>query len=225
MIPFATTKHLILRPLQESDKDSVFSLLNDQRVQHGNNLGQRVPFPDMLWELVRTQALSQLLFLLVVEIKNEFLYMRGDDPNEIEDEQAPEAVRRQRRKFVGGVTLRLAESRNRDTELGISLAFAWWGKGLGTELLQWLLEHNFTQLNMHRMSLGVFGDNDRAIELYNYLGFVEEGRIREGLAHENGWVDFVKMGMLDREWQARKGQMGSTSAFDDVVVATMCKVV
>ncbi|KZT60058.1 acyl-CoA N-acyltransferase [Calocera cornea HHB12733] len=195
MIPFATTKHLTLRAVRDSDKDAVFSLMNDQRVAFGNNEGWHVPVSDMMWEAAKPQLLQSQLLLAVVEIK---------------------------REFVGGLNLHLAQPKDRDTDLGISLAFAWWGKGLGTELLQWALEHNFTQLNMHRMSLGVFGDNERAIELYKYLGFVEEGRVREGRCREGGaWVDFVRMGMLDREWQARKDQLGSTAQFDDVVVSTV----
>jgi len=168
-------------------------------------------------------SFEQTLVVVVVEIKKEFLFMRGHDPEEMEDELESEISRREKRKFVGFTSLGQEEPKNREVSMGIALAFAWWGKGLGAELLQWLLQHTFEKLGMHRMSLSVHGDNDRAIELYKYLGFVEEGRTREVLARPDGRVDVVRMGMLGREWHARELKQGLISAFDDVVVSCVCE--
>jgi len=224
MIPFGTTEHLLLRPFRESDLPAHRALGNDLRVAQGLRSSDAVPLPPLSWADFRP-LLEKTFLALVLEVKREYLYLRGDDPLEVEDESESESEeqRRERRKFVGVVSLDLGEEKHRDVSLGIGLAFAWWGKGLGTEVMRWLLGHTFNVLSMHRMSLNVFGDNERAIELYKYLGFVEEGRVREGLLRESGWVDLVHMGMLDREWHARKAALAEEdellSSFDHVVVA------
>ncbi|KZO94643.1 acyl-CoA N-acyltransferase [Calocera viscosa TUFC12733] len=222
MIPFATTQRLILRAWRDSDKDSIFTALNDPRVAHGIS-GELVPQSDTGWERLKID-LDKTFMVLVIEIKKEYLYMRGHDPNEIEDELEPEVERREKRKFVGMVTLDQTQAKNRNTELGIFLAFAWWSKGLGTEVLQWLLKYNFETLGMHRMTLHAYGDNMNAIELYKHLGYVEEGRMREAVTHEGAWIDVVIMSMLDREWQAAKTRPIDLSKFEDVVVSTIFRL-
>lgn len=53
------------------------------------------------------------------------------------------------------------------------------GKGYGTDLIQTLLRVCFQELNLHKVSLGVFEHNERAVRLYERLGFVREGVLRE----------------------------------------------
>jgi len=223
MIPFATTQYLILRPWRESDKDSLLTLLNDQRVAHGVIQGPPVPAPDALWDTWKI-ALSKLFAAFILEIKPEFLYMRGNDPNELDDALEPEEQKREKRKFVGLVFLTQTEVKNKDTEFAIALAFAWWGKGLGTEVLQWLMRYNFEALGMHRLTLHALGDNPRAVELYKYLGFVEEGKLREAIYHETHWVDQYVMSILDREWKERNERELDTSTFHDVVVQAVLRI-
>jgi len=225
MIPFGTTQHLLLRPFKDSDRPSLFNLINDQRVAHGNTLGYPVPISDAWWEQLKAEIQRLYMVVLVIEVKKEFLFMRGFDPyDRYEDESETDVERRERMKFVGYVCLQEHEAKNKDLELGISLAFAWWSHGLGTEVLQWLLRYNFETLGMHRMTLRVFGDNERAVELYKYLGFVEEGRMREAVSHEAGWIDFVMMSMLDREWHEKKERQPDTSTFDGVVINSVLRL-
>ena len=54
-----------------------------------------------------------------------------------------------------------------------------WNKGLGTEAMELLLKHGFETLNLHRIYLKVFADNNGAIRSYEKAGFVHEARLRE----------------------------------------------
>lgn len=56
-----------------------------------------------------------------------------------------------------------------------------WGKGYGTSAAKLALRFAFHELNLHRMQLTVFAYNDRAIRLYESLGFQREGTFREFL--------------------------------------------
>ena len=78
---------------------------------------------------------------------------------------------------------------------------AYWGKGYGTDAMQVLLRYAFTELNLHRISLGVFEYNQRAIRSYEKAGFVHEGREREFLHRDGSRADALLMGILRSEWE------------------------
>ncbi len=77
-----------------------------------------------------------------------------------------------------------------------------WGKGFGTEAMRLLLQYAFATLNLNRVSLTVFGYNDRAYRSYLKCGFSEEGRARQCLNRFDQRWDMVYMGILREEWQA-----------------------
>lgn len=78
-----------------------------------------------------------------------------------------------------------------------------WGKGYGKEAVLLMLKYGFEELNFHRLQLRVFSFNERAINLYKTLGFLEEGRSREALFRFGKWHDVVMMGMLQNEYFAQ----------------------
>jgi RimJ/RimL family protein N-acetyltransferase len=78
-----------------------------------------------------------------------------------------------------------------------------------------MLEHAFTRLNLHRVSLSVFSFNERAIRAYRKAGFVAEGRAREAIWRDGRFWDEITMSVLDREWQAL--QRGMRPLRDDEV--------
>lgn len=78
----------------------------------------------------------------------------------------------------------------------------YWGKGYGTEAMRLLLRYAFAELNLARVSLGVFAYNTRAQRSYEKVGFVAEGAMRQRLRRDGQWWDMVVMGILREEWQA-----------------------
>ena len=77
-----------------------------------------------------------------------------------------------------------------------------WGKGYGTEAIRLALNFAFNELNLHRIQLSVFSYNERALALYEKLGFVREGLFREHLRRDGQFYDMILYGLLRREWQA-----------------------
>ena len=74
------------------------------------------------------------------------------------------------------------------------------GKGIGTFALTRMLEHAFSNMNLHRVELAVLEDNRRARALYEKVGFVEEGKKRE-VRYKNGkFVDMVMYSILKRDF-------------------------
>ncbi|MCI0393914.1 MAG: GNAT family N-acetyltransferase [Chloroflexi bacterium] len=75
-----------------------------------------------------------------------------------------------------------------------------WGKGYGREAMALILKFAFDELNLHRVQLTVFSYNERAIALYEKLGFTREGVYREHLLRDGRRYDMLLYGLLHREW-------------------------
>ena len=89
---------------------------------------------------------------------------------------------------------------------GVSIAIGdakQWGKGYGYEVMQLVLQFAFDELNLHRIQLTVFSYNERAIALYEKLGFQCEGVHREHLQRDGKRYDMYLYGLLRSEWEDR----------------------
>jgi len=67
--------------------------------------------------------------------------------------------------------------------------------------MKMVLRYAFTELNRHRVSLGVLGYNDRAIHSYEKAGFTHEGTSRKSISREGQRWDVHFMGVLRSEWE------------------------
>ena len=106
---------------------------------------------------------------------------------------------------IGVTSLINIDPKNRNAECIIDIGEKGvWGKGYGTEALKILLEYAFLELNLHRVSLRVFSLNEKAIHIYNKLGFMKEGVIRESLYRDGKWHDIIIMGVLKREYLSQQ---------------------
>jgi RimJ/RimL family protein N-acetyltransferase len=75
-------------------------------------------------------------------------------------------------------------------------------RGYGSEALILMLNHAFGALNLHRIELGVFAFNARAIHVYEKLGFKHEGVMRDYLYFNYEYHDQILMSILaDEFWQ------------------------
>ncbi|RAS82044.1 GNAT family N-acetyltransferase [Priestia endophytica] len=79
------------------------------------------------------------------------------------------------------------------------------GKGYGTLMMKHMLQIGFEELNLNRISLGVYDFNVSAYKTYEKLGFVQEGILREKLKTTNGYWNSIEMSMLSKEWKQRNG--------------------
>ncbi len=107
-------------------------------------------------------------------------------------------------RVVGDINLFHIDTRNRAASIGLSI----WraddrGCGFGSDAMRALLRWGFGQLNLHRVELSVDPANERAVHIYDKLGFVEEGRRREAHYADGRFGDDVIMGLLGRDFLAR----------------------
>lgn len=107
--------------------------------------------------------------------------------------------------LVGHLGLFNTDGKDRCGTIGIVLGPLYLGKGYGTDAMRVIVGFGFRELGLHRIELGVYEFNVRAIAAYRKAGFVEEGRRREAIYHDGRWYDNVLMSILDHEWRAATG--------------------
>ncbi|MBR1993506.1 MAG: GNAT family N-acetyltransferase [Firmicutes bacterium] len=75
-----------------------------------------------------------------------------------------------------------------------------WGKGIGREIMNEVLEYCFTFLHMERVTLDYYTGNKRASTLYESLGFKSEGVARNATKKDGKYYDLHLMSMLRSEF-------------------------
>lgn len=80
--------------------------------------------------------------------------------------------------------------------LGISVARAHQGQGVGHVLMQGLIDYADRWAQVLRIELTVFADNARAVALYERCGFVHEGRARAYALRDGRYEDVLYMARL-----------------------------
>jgi UDP-4-amino-4,6-dideoxy-N-acetyl-beta-L-altrosamine N-acetyltransferase len=99
---------------------------------------------------------------------------------------------------VGTIALVNLDWRNRRAELGRVLVAPGASRrsGFGREICRLALDYAFRHLNLHRVYLEVFADNEAAVGLYRRLGFREEGCLRQHVFAEGAYRDVLLFAML-----------------------------
>lgn len=109
----------------------------------------------------------------------------------------------QTQERVGEVVLMQIDEDNRNAILRIALfQTANFGKGYGSEALRLVVAHGFEAYKLHRIGLDVFAYNDRAIHVYEKIGFRREGVQRDALFYNGEFHDSIMMAILEDEWRA-----------------------
>lgn len=78
------------------------------------------------------------------------------------------------------------------------------GEGYGRESMKLIKAWSFLDMGFHRAWLDCKDYNELALHLYESEGMVREGLIRETLLTDGKYENLVILGMLDREYMARR---------------------
>lgn len=175
------SKRVKLRKMSVEDVELYHSWRNDKEVMYSTN-----PSLDV-YSLQETRAFVEGVILNAISSKS---YI-------IEEKDS--------KKAIGIISLINIDQKNRSAECIIDIGERdYWGKGYGKEALLLLLNYAFLEMNLHRVSLRVFSFNNRALGLYNSIGFTREGVSRQALYRNGEWHDIVHMGILKQEYLLTK---------------------
>ncbi|OTA16740.1 hypothetical protein Xbed_03441 [Xenorhabdus beddingii] len=105
-------------------------------------------------------------------------------------------------KVVGTVGLftYINPRRRHTVSIGIGVDAAYSGKGVGSKMMEFVIDYAFNWLGCVRIELEVFADNEKAIALYTKFGFEMEG-IRRMQSFRNGqYCDVIGMALLNNRF-------------------------
>jgi len=84
-------------------------------------------------------------------------------------------------------------------QIGMAVRDDWQGKGVGSALMQAAVDLADKWLNLRRLELQVYPDNEPAVRLYTKFGFIPEGTLVKNAYRDGQYVDVVMMARLKPE--------------------------
>lgn len=71
------------------------------------------------------------------------------------------------------------------------------GKGIGKIATKWMIDYGFKKLKLHKINLGVIKDNISAVKLYQSLGFMIEGEMKDEVFCKGRFYNFLSMAIFN----------------------------
>ena len=160
---------LKLRRAEADDYEQVYEMFASAKVYEGT---LQLPYPSREYWRTRLSENTDSIYNVVAIIDDRIVGMASVDtyPN------------RPRRRHAGAI--------------GISVHEEWQGKGVGKELMHAIIDLADNWLNLTRLELEVYADNEAAIRLYERFGFELEGTLRQHAFRDGQYVDSKAMGRL-----------------------------
>ena len=177
MIKFLEGKKIHLRPLVDNDLSGDYlRWINDSK---NDEFTEHAQYPHRIEDLKMyaqgKQSDSSCVWLAIIENSSNL--------------------------HIGNIELCDIDLVHRKCEFKILIDKSCQGRGYGEEASRLILRHAFKTLNLHRVYLGVHEDNEKAINLYKKLGFIQEGILRDAFLRNGVWKNSIIMGMLSTEFK------------------------
>ena len=176
----AVSNELRLRPLEPTDADDLYALIEANRVY----LSEFMP-----WASGQTFAHTRahIDYSLQRQAAN-----NGFDCVILRDGRP-----------IGGIGYHSVSWHHRSTSIGYWLAESEQGRGTMTRAVRALVDHAFAVWDLNRVEIAAAVDNHRSRALARRLGFTEEGTRRQAERVGNRYLDHVIHSMLASEWSGR----------------------
>jgi L-phenylalanine/L-methionine N-acetyltransferase len=159
---------LTIRRAEPEDADAVAEMFDAPVVYSGT---LQVPYPSRQYWRQRLSENPETSYNLVAVVDNRVIGM-----------VSVHLFNRPRRRHAGAI--------------GISVHEEWQGKGVGKELMRAIIEFADNWLNLRRLELEVYADNEAAIRLYERFGFEVEGTLHEHAFRDGMYIDSKVMARL-----------------------------
>lgn len=154
--------------------------------------------------IIRKTQITEIDRVLQIEKDNsEFLcpYSKERHVKSLSDPDELDAVivRKEDNRIIGGIILAGLKNENNVVEFR-RIVLAEKGQGYGRACIKLIKKFCFEELGCHKLWLDVHELNARAKALYESEGFVLEGKLRECIKKDNGYISLFVMSVLRQEY-------------------------
>ena len=159
-----------LRSMVEEDSDFVVDLLNKKEIQ--------INFP----RSSKITKQSHINFIEKLKQSHEYYWI-------IEKDKCP----------VGTISIYNINYDHNRAEWGrFAIHPAYCRQGIGTSVLNAIIDYSFTTLKLHRLFCYSMSENKIALKLYSKLGFNIEGVLKEHIYIDGKYVDYIILGLVKK---------------------------
>lgn len=109
---------------------------------------------------------------------------------------------------VGSISTHECNRQSGNFCYGIAVDRPHWGKGYATEMVRLVVAYFFFELNYQKVTVNIYGFNDRSIRLHERLGFQKEGELRNMYYTGGRHYNELFYGMTRQEYIDRYGVKG-----------------
>ncbi|MGH6624621.1 MAG: GNAT family N-acetyltransferase [Burkholderiaceae bacterium] len=162
-------KEIVVRRAEPSDAEGIASTFRSRSASGGT---LQNPYPSVADWVRRLTDLSRTDYMLVATVDDEIVGNAG-----------LHGTTNARRAHVWGI--------------GMSVRDDWQGKGVGTRLMESLIDLADNWIGALRLELTVYCDNERALALYRKFGFEMEGIHRAYALRDGKLIDAHAMARLN----------------------------
>ncbi|MGI4858068.1 MAG: GNAT family N-acetyltransferase [Janthinobacterium lividum] len=163
-------RDILIRHSKSTDVDAITKIYEGREAYSGT---LQLPFPSgATWEK-RIGTVPQGSHSLVAELDGEVVGQIGVD-----------AMQNPRRKHVASIGMAVKDTHG--------------GKGIGTKLMASAIDLADNWLNIRRVELTVYVDNDKAVALYKKFGFAIEGESIDYAFRNGRYVNVYHMARLHK---------------------------
>lgn len=180
--PIIETERLYLRPIEESDADSIFAYAANEEVAMNTS-----------WYAHETMD-TTLDFIYNYVFKS---YEKElPEPWGITLKENPEMV-------IGTVGLTWSSRSDQAMRFHYGLSDTFWGQGIIPEAGQAVISHGFEVYKPKRIHAYCTANNANAARCLEKIGFFAEGKQRAALYSKGQFHDALNFGVLDTDWEER----------------------
>lgn len=118
----------------------------------------------------------------------------------INDENSEDNNAQNNEHIVGNLALMLStqDRQRHSASLGMAVKEGFQGQGIGSALMSTAIDLADNWLNLHRLELTVYTDNEPAIGLYKKFGFEIEGEARDFAFRDGAYVNAYYMARIKK---------------------------
>lgn len=108
---------------------------------------------------------------------------------------------------VGVVSLNAIDVIQKTADWAFYLDTSLQGKGLGSQVELWLLDHAFGKAGLEKLNCEVLETNPAVIKMHQKFGFSVEGIRRQNIIKDGVRIDVVLLGITAEEWRLQRPRL------------------